>query len=400
MKNAVMTVVSMLACSVVFGDNVYPSVPQRFVDNVCKGGKLSAAGEKSLQVLRRNRQKLLEAPLANIVENKKLKARTGDVHDYISTGPYWWPDPEKPDGLPYIRRDGRVNPDYKEGDNTQLNRMSGRVRDLAFLWKFDHDSEAGARAVAALKCFFLDEKTRMNPHLNFGQAVPGRSDGRCYGLIETYNTIAMIVEPIIMLQDAPGMTPETYAALVQWYRSFAEWMKSSKIGQDELNSKNNHGLAAYYQFIKYALFIGEKDWAQESLKKASELIVKSVAEDGSLPYELTRTKSWGYSNYAFGMMTRLVLCSQVLGQDFMAPAAPTAAPIRRAVLYLCGFVGKFDEWKHEQIEPFSTDALGESLLRLYAATHDAVYLEQLKALKTSKFGLLEQVFLTPELPIE
>ncbi len=31
---------------------------------------------------------------------------SGDKHDYASMGPYWWPDPNTPDGLPYIRRDG------------------------------------------------------------------------------------------------------------------------------------------------------------------------------------------------------------------------------------------------------------------------------------------------------
>ncbi|WP_146531059.1 alginate lyase family protein [Novipirellula artificiosorum] len=33
---------------------------------------------------------------------------SGDPHDYMSVGPYWWPDPNKDDGLPYIRRDARV----------------------------------------------------------------------------------------------------------------------------------------------------------------------------------------------------------------------------------------------------------------------------------------------------
>lgn len=35
-----------------------------------------------------------------------------------SVGPYWWPDPSKPDGLPYIRKDGHKNPERgKIGDS-------------------------------------------------------------------------------------------------------------------------------------------------------------------------------------------------------------------------------------------------------------------------------------------
>ena len=42
------------------------------------------------------------------VMDKQHVPPSGDKHDYMSLGPYWWPDPDKPDGLPYIRRDGEV----------------------------------------------------------------------------------------------------------------------------------------------------------------------------------------------------------------------------------------------------------------------------------------------------
>src|ERR1700741_327346 len=45
------------------------------------------------------------------VMEKKLTPPSGDKHDYMSVGPYWWPDPSKPNGLPYIRKDGQVNPE-------------------------------------------------------------------------------------------------------------------------------------------------------------------------------------------------------------------------------------------------------------------------------------------------
>ena len=40
------------------------------------------------------------------VTYKKALPPSGDKHDYISMGPYWWPNPKTADGLPYIRRDG------------------------------------------------------------------------------------------------------------------------------------------------------------------------------------------------------------------------------------------------------------------------------------------------------
>jgi hypothetical protein len=45
---------------------------------------------------------------------------SGTKHDYMSIAPYFWPDPNKPGGLPYINRDGEVNPevhDYPDKEN-------------------------------------------------------------------------------------------------------------------------------------------------------------------------------------------------------------------------------------------------------------------------------------------
>lgn len=37
-----------------------------------------------------------------------------DANDYVSLARYFWPDPNTPNGLPYIRRDGHVNPEIKK----------------------------------------------------------------------------------------------------------------------------------------------------------------------------------------------------------------------------------------------------------------------------------------------
>jgi hypothetical protein len=49
----------------------------------------------------------------------------------MSYAPYWWPNPAKPDGLPYIRRDGEINPDVlKLSDRDKLNAMVEAVETL------------------------------------------------------------------------------------------------------------------------------------------------------------------------------------------------------------------------------------------------------------------------------
>src|SRR5580658_3388691 len=76
-------------------------------------------------------RELKTGPLS--VMHKKLTPSSGDKHDYMSVGPYWWPDPTKPNGLPYIRRDGVINPDRNNAatDSEELHRMFGSVATLA-----------------------------------------------------------------------------------------------------------------------------------------------------------------------------------------------------------------------------------------------------------------------------
>ena len=52
-----------------------------------------------LDALRAEAEKYKELP-SLVVTNQKLLAASGNPHDYTSMGPYWWPDPDSPNGLP------------------------------------------------------------------------------------------------------------------------------------------------------------------------------------------------------------------------------------------------------------------------------------------------------------
>ncbi len=377
-------------------DNLFPSIPQKYVDRTLASKPLPKFTQKRIDYARRQREENMKLPLCNIVDGKKLTPKSGDPHDYISTGPYWWPNPATPNGLPFIRKDGQINPSHHDGDNVRLNQMNKTVLQLAVLWYFDKDEEAAARAVAQLKSFFLDEATRMNPNFNHGQAIPGITDGRCFGLIEAYSGLGDLLDGIVMLKEAPTMTTETYAALVDWFRQFHTWLNTSSIGKKEFESPNNHGLACYVQAIKYAIFIGDMEAAKAYMPRAEKLICESVAPDGSLPRELVRTKSFGYSTFATGMITQLVLLGQMLDYDLMAPKRESAAAIRRAVLFLCGFIDHPEAWKHQQIVPINPNGLSNILARMAAATNDPIYLDNLKKLPKPSFDVMNDLFIAPE----
>src|SRR4030095_5632002 len=58
------------------------------------------------------RKALTQEPTS--VVSKATTPPSGDKHDYMSQAPYFWADPAKPNGLPYIRRDGERNPEINK----------------------------------------------------------------------------------------------------------------------------------------------------------------------------------------------------------------------------------------------------------------------------------------------
>src|SRR5262245_39751505 len=113
---------------------------------------------------------------------------SGGLHDFFSEGDYWWPDPENPDG-PYIQRDGMSNPDNFTDHRRYLMRLSLQVPALVAAWKLTKDARYANHAAIHLRAWFIDEATRMNPHLKFAQAIKGRVTGRGTGIIDTIHLV-------------------------------------------------------------------------------------------------------------------------------------------------------------------------------------------------------------------
>src|SRR5512136_1705469 len=90
----------------------------------------------------------------------------GGRHDYFSESDYWWPDPKNPDG-PYIQRDGFTNPDNFVLHREALRGFSKAVSTLVSAFRITGDKKYATHALRHLRAWFVDEETRMSPHLKF-----------------------------------------------------------------------------------------------------------------------------------------------------------------------------------------------------------------------------------------
>src|SRR5690242_12328553 len=151
--------------------------------------------------LKDDARRALEVKPLSVTE-KDLPPPSGDNHDYMSIAPYWWPNPATPNGVPFIRRDGQVNPERDEtSDRRRLENMIQTVQTLALGYFFTEREDYAAHAAELLRVWFLNPATKMNPHLKYAQAVPGRNTGRGAGIIETHE-LAELIDFVSLLDDS------------------------------------------------------------------------------------------------------------------------------------------------------------------------------------------------------
>lgn len=300
--------------------------------------------------LRAEAGQLLKRNPASVLD-KTHTAASGDKHDYFSFAPYWWPDPQKPDGLPYIRDDGKVNPTARRGtDRTPFGDTCTAVETLGLAFWFTGDERYAQKAATLTRTWFLDPATRMNPNLEHAQAIPGINHGRGIGIIESRGLLPLI-DGLALLAGSPAWTAPDAAAMNAWLAAYYGWLTTSKHGRDEAAAENNHGSWWDVQTVALALALGRADDAKQILTAAPvKRIARQIEPDGRQPLELARTKSLSYSLFNLEALLLLARFGENVGVDLWAFSTADGRSLRTALRYLAPYADPAMEWPKQDIE--------------------------------------------------
>src|SRR5918999_2120505 len=334
----------------------------------------------ALEKLKRDAAEAMRAPLVAVTHKSTLLPPSGSKHDYFSLSPYWWPDPSKPDGLPYIRRDGQTNPESKRDlDQPRVAALGWNLQTLALAYYFSGEEAYARRAAEQLRTWFLDTATRMTPHLRFAQLVRGIDRERGSGIIDTRWFIET-VDAVGLIEGSTSWTADDTRRMQEWFRSYLNWLRTSPNGAHEQQARNNHGSWFAAQTASYALFIGDTAFAREIITETKARIGWQFTPDGQQPIELERTRSMHYSGFNIEALSRVAEMGRQLGIDLWNYEAPEGGSLRKGIDHLARYMIDPSKWPGQQIDPVSLDLLIIHLRRAHTAFGEPSYLQILQTL--------------------
>jgi hypothetical protein len=286
---------------------------------------------------------LREAPITVTASHSPRSA--GGIHDFFSEGDYWWPDPKNPDG-PYIQRDGMTNPENFVEHRRAMVRLSIQVGTLTSAYVLTRDERYAVHALAHLRAWFVDDTTRMTPHLLYAQAIHGRMTGRGVGIIDTIHLVEVARATGILATSRSAQGAEI-AAVKRWFADYLAWLTTHQYGLDERNAKNNHATCWVMQVAAFAQLTDDTARLDDCRRRYKEtLLPNQMAPDGSFPLELARTKPYGYSLFNLDAFATICQILSTPSDSLWRFTLPDGRGIRLGLAYLFPYMRDRSAWPH------------------------------------------------------
>jgi len=238
-----------------------------------------------------------------------------------------------------------TNPGNFDEHRLVMRRLSIHVPTLTSAYLVTKDAKYAKQAIRHLRAWFVTEETRMNPTMRYAQAVKGVSIGRDVGIIDALHLVE-VARSVMILKREGVIGKEDLEAIKQWFYDYNTWLVTSKNGIDERDHLNNHGTEWVLQVAVYAQLVNDKEKMDFCRKRFKEVLLRQMAQDGSFPEELARTKPYSYSIFNLDLLT--AIC-QVLSDDndnLFHFTLPDGRNMKKGMEFLYPFIADKTKWTH------------------------------------------------------
>ncbi|HYE53571.1 MAG TPA: alginate lyase family protein [Chitinophagaceae bacterium] len=319
------------------------SVASVFIDLAAAPFYRASAAVLKDGIMKQAEWALLQQPVTVTAATSPRSA--GGKHDFYSEGDYWWPNPKSADS-PYVQRDGMTNPDNFVAHRLAMIRLSTIMGALASAYKLTGDEKYVRHALKHANAWFADTATRMNPNLQFAQAIKGRATGRGIGIIDTIHLLE-VVQSLLVIEPVAGKA--SIDAIRNWYAEYLRWLTTHKYGIDEMNAANNHGTCWVMQVAAFARFTGDTTLMNFCRNRYKTVLLPSqMAADGSFPRELARTKPYGYSIFNLDAMAMICQVLSSSTDDLWNYETADGRSIRKGIEFLYPFIAAKSKWTYNK----------------------------------------------------
>jgi hypothetical protein len=276
-----------------------------------------------------------------------------DMHEYYSEAPYWWPNPENPDG-PYVRQDGQVNPSRFLANEKALNAMADAVFTLGTAAYLLEDTRYAQRAARDIQAWFINPKTRMNPSLEYAQSIPGVNDGHPSGILDG-RVLIRAIQGMEFLSQTGQWDSKDEAAVRRWFEEYLRWLTTGRKGEEEQRSGNSHAAWWTAQVAAVSTFVSNQAAAQLAFQYYRDHIFpRQIRRDGATKEDL-RARALSYTAFNLEASTLICRIAQVQGVDLWSLKTRNVATLATAIDFLVPYLADPKKWAREQGSDFPSD---------------------------------------------
>lgn len=279
-------------------------------------GSASDSTKAAYKRLLKDADKLLDSPNYSVV-NKTLLPPKVTKHDFVSLSSSWWPNENSSNGLPWTKQ-GDTNPDGSTDkvDRNRINKMARTVYTLSQAYYFSGKPEYAQKASTMIKVWFLANKTRMTPHLQYAQTIPGNDERSSSGPIDGVLIPLHVLDSINLIRDSEFWPERFDQVMNQWFTTYLKWLTGSKMGAKASEKENRHGSWYYFQTSALAWYLDDKKVLARQFKRAKQVITGQFNKNGGQPQELKESDPYSKSCANLDGITSIALIAQKADKKF------------------------------------------------------------------------------------